>query len=120
MAYGLARSDVFGTRLRAMARLGPLTVPVIIVAIGLFYLCARLTLVNTMTGIVPAHVVLAIPFVMGTTSPAPAQFGLNLGKAARNLGATETEAFLTVTLPQFRPAVMSGRSSPSSPRSARW
>jgi len=91
-----------------MARLGPLIVPVIIVAIGLFYLCARLTLVSTMTGIVPAHTVLAIPFVMGTTSPAPAQFGLNLGKAARNLGATETQALLTVTLPQIRPAVMSG------------
>lgn len=91
-----------------MARLGPLIVPVIIVAIGLFYLCARLTLVNTMTGFVLAHVVLAIAFVVGTTSSALAQVGLNLGKAARNLGATEAQALLTITLPQIRPAVMSG------------
>ncbi|EEX12317.1 spermidine/putrescine ABC transporter, permease protein [Citreicella sp. SE45] len=90
-----------------MARLGPLIVPVIIVAIGHFHLYARLTLVNTMTGIVLAHVVLAIPFVVGTTSPAPGQFDLNLGKAARNLGATKAQALLTVTLPQIRPAVMS-------------
>lgn len=107
-AYGLARSDVFGTRLCVMALLSPLIVPVIIVAIGLFYLYARLNLVNTMTGIVLAHVVLAIPFVVVTTSSALAQFDLNLEKAARNLGATEAQAFLTITLPQIRPAVMSG------------
>ncbi|NIY96525.1 ABC transporter permease subunit [Salipiger sp. HF18] len=65
-------------------------------------------------------VVLAILFVVGTTSPAPAPFGLNLEKAARNLGVTEAQAFLTVTLPQIRPAVISGRSSPSSPRSTVW
>lgn len=91
-----------------MALLGPLIVPVIIVAIGLFYLCARLNLENTMTGIVLAHVVLTIPFVVGTTSSAPAQVDLNIGKAARNLGATGAQTFLTIALPQIRPALMPG------------
>jgi putative spermidine/putrescine transport system permease protein len=53
-------------------------------------------------------VVLAIPFVMVTTSSALAQVDLNLGKAARNLGATGAQAFRTIALPQIRPAVMSG------------
>ncbi|MCA0848638.1 ABC transporter permease [Salipiger thiooxidans] len=53
-------------------------------------------------------VVLAIAFVVGTTSPALAQVNLNLGKAARNLGATGAQAFHTIALPQIRPAAMSG------------
>ena len=45
---------------------------------------------------------------MVTTSSALAQVDLNLGKAARNLGATGAQAFRTIALPQIRPAVMSG------------
>lgn len=91
-----------------MELLSPMIVPMIIVAIGLFHFYPRLNLVNTMTRIVLTHAVLAIPFVVGTTSPALARFDLSPGKAARNLGATGAQAFLTIALPQIRPAVMSG------------
>ncbi|MER5173795.1 ABC transporter permease [Thioclava kandeliae] len=107
-AYGLARTEIFGARFILLALLSPLVVPVIIIAIGLFYLYARLSLVNTMTGVVLAHTVLAIPFVIITTSSALAQFDVNLEKAARSLGASLLRSFLTVTLPQIGPAVMSG------------
>lgn len=82
-----------------MELLSPMIVPLIIVAIGLFHFYPRLNLVNTMTRIVLTHAVLAIPFVVRTTSPALARFDLSPGKAARNLGATGAQAFLTIALP---------------------
>ena len=45
----------------------PLMIPHIIVAVGVFFLFARIGLNNTLTGIILAHTMLAIPFVLITT-----------------------------------------------------
>ena len=107
-AWGLARSRLPAARLLVLAVISPLIVPVIITAIGLFYLYARLNLVHTMTGIVLAHTCLAIPFVFVTVSSALSNFDIGYERAARSLGASQLRAFMTVTLPQIAPAVMSG------------
>lgn len=107
-AYGLSRTQMTGGRIITLAIISPLIAPVIFIAIGLFYLYARLSLVNSMTGIVLAHVVLAIPFVVVTTSAALSQFDAGLERAARSIGASAPTAFFTVTLPQIRAGVMSG------------
>ena len=107
-AWGLARSRLPAARALVLAVISPLIVPVIITAIGLFYLYARLNLVHTMTGIVLAHTCLAIPFVFVTVSSALSHFDIGYERAARSLGASQLRAFMTVTLPQISPAVMSG------------
>lgn len=107
-AYGLHVSRSPAARFLRVLLIVPLIVPVIIVAIGVFYLYARLGLVNTLTGLVLAHSVLAIPFVLVVVAAGLEGYDLNQEMVARSLGASRLKAFLTVTLPQIRPSVISG------------
>ncbi len=86
----------------------PLTVPVILTAIGIFYLYVRLDLVNTMLGLVLAHTMLAIPFVVILVLSRLQSFDLNQVRVAESLGARPTRAFFLVVLPQVRFAVIAG------------
>ncbi|QDL90539.1 ABC transporter permease [Paroceanicella profunda] len=107
-AYGLNQSGLRGARLVSLMLISPLIVPVIILAIGVFYLYARVDLVNTVTGLVLAHAALALPFVVVTTTSGLQQFDPAQERAARSLGASRWVAFRTVTLPQLRGPVISG------------
>lgn len=107
-AYGIAR--VHGT-LSAMSRgvfMLPMLVPLILVAIGCFFVYAKVGLNNTTTGLVMAHTVLALPFVVIAVSSGLASYDMNQERVAQSLGASRPWAFLTVTLPQIKLSVMSG------------
>jgi putative spermidine/putrescine transport system permease protein len=101
-AYGLFVSRLRGVGVAVAALLTPIIVPVILVGIGVFYAYVRLKLVNTLTGIVLAHTMLALPlFVMVVTSSLKS-YDMNQEMVARSLGASRPMAFLLVTLPQIR------------------
>jgi putative spermidine/putrescine transport system permease protein len=68
----------------------------------------QLKLVNTLAGIVFAHSVLAIPLVLLIVTSALKSYDMNQEMAARSLGASRLRAFLSVTLPQIRFAVVTG------------
>lgn len=105
-AYGLQQhSSKLASFIRG-ALMAPMIAPVIVVAIGIFYLYAQLGLVNTLLGLVLAHSVLAVPFVLLTMTSGLDQFDPNQEKVARTLGATRFTAFRTVTFPQIRPFVL--------------
>jgi len=96
---------------RALVRLivlAPLVVPVIIVAIAVYGLYARLKMVGTLHGLVLAHTVLALPFVVVVVSATLHGFDETLELAAQNLGANRWQTFRLVTLPLIRPGVVSG------------
>lgn len=95
-------------RLAMIIVLLPMLVPTILIAIGIFYVYIRLGLVNSMLGIVMAHSMLAVPFVVITVLSGLQSFDPNLEQAARSLGASRLSAFWRVTLPQIRPSVISG------------
>jgi putative spermidine/putrescine transport system permease protein len=86
----------------------PLAVPVVIVAVAIFYYFAALALVGTYLGLVLAHTVLALPFVVVTVSATLQGFDPNLSRAAASLGAAPARAFRTVTLPIIAPGVVAG------------
>src|SRR5262249_21917780 len=93
------------TRLTEMAYallMIPLMIPHIIVAVGVFFLFARANLNNTLTGIILAHTMLAIPFVLITTLSGLQGFDMNQERAARSLGVDRLTAFLKVTAPQIK------------------
>lgn len=107
-AYGLHASGARWARAVQMALIAPLVAPVVIVAVGVFYLYVQLGMLNTTLGLVLAHSVLALPFVLVTASAGLAGADMDLERAARSLGASRATAFLTVTLPQIRGSVISG------------
>jgi len=94
-------------RLHAVLLL-PLMVPSIIVAIGIYFVYARVNLVGTVAGLVLGHVMHAIPFVVITALAGLRQSDMSLEQAARSLGCNRLRAFLKVTLPNIKPSVISG------------
>lgn len=107
-AYGLHTSGNRWARSLQVFLLMPLLVPIIIIAIGVFYLYAKINMLNTIFGMVCAHTVMAIPFVMVTVTSGLKQYDMSLEKAARSLGASRLRSFFDVTFPQIRPSVLSG------------
>ena len=89
----------------------PLVIPAILIAIGIFLFYAQFGLNNTLTGIVLAHSVLAIPLVVITVASSLKSYDMNQEMVARSLGASRPWAFLTVTLPQIRISVDLGRAA---------
>ena len=107
-AYGLHFSNSKWARIMRMALIMPLIIPIIIIAVGAFYLYVQIGLVNTTAGLVLAHSVLAMPFVLVTVNAGLQQFDRSQEMVARSLGASRLKAFLTVTLPQIRNSVIAG------------
>lgn len=88
--------------------LSPLIVPVIVVAVGIYYSFSRYGLVGTPIAIVLAHTCLAVPFVVTSVSASLAGIDPRLEQAALSLGATPSGTFWQVTLPLIRPGVLVG------------
>jgi putative spermidine/putrescine transport system permease protein len=107
-AYGLFVSRLRWAGLIFALLVTPMIVPIILVAIAVFYAYVQLKLVNSLAGIVVAHSVLAIPLVLLIVTSALKSYDMNQEMAARSLGASRLRAFLTVTLPQIRFAVVTG------------
>lgn len=107
-AYGLFACGFRWGRFVFMLLILPMMVPVILVGIAVFYIYVKLNLVNTLLGLVLAHSILALPLVLIVAVAGLKNFDMNQERVARSLGASRTRAFLTITLPQIRFAVISG------------
>lgn len=88
--------------------LSPLIVPVIVVAIGIYYAFSRYGLVGSPFGMVLAHTCLAVPFVVTSVAASLAGIDPRLEQAALSLGATPVATFFQVTFPLIRPGVIVG------------
>jgi putative spermidine/putrescine transport system permease protein len=86
--------------------ISPMIVPGVVVALGLFLFYSPLGLAGTLTGIVIAHTILGIPFVVITLSAALLGFDSNLIRAAANLGAAPLTAYRRIMLPLLLPALI--------------
>lgn len=107
-SYGLYKSTSFFNSVIRGVLILPMMVPLIFVAIGVFFVFAKLGMNNTLTGLILAHTTLAIPFVMIAVANGLKGFDVNQERAARSLGASPARAFFTVTLPQIKVSVFSG------------
>lgn len=105
-AYGLFVSALRWARAAMLLLLTPIMVPVILVAIGVFYVYVKLKLLNTLAGLVLADSMLAIPLVLLVVTAALRSYDMGQEMVARSLGASRWRAFLLVTLPQIRFAVL--------------
>ncbi len=107
-AYGLHLGGFRATGMLRMLVLAPLLVPVILSAVGIFYVFAMLGLNNTLFGLVIAHAMLSLPFVVVSVSAGLRSYDMAQERVARSLGAAWPRAFWAITLPQIRLPVMSG------------
>lgn len=93
--------------LRAMMLL-PLIIPPVIYAVGLYRYFANIGLLDTFTGVILAHAVTGIPYVIITVSASLSSFDSRLESAALGLGASYRQTLRHVIIPKIAPGIFSG------------
>src|SRR5450631_2638067 len=86
----------------------PLVVPIIITAVGIFFVYAKIGLVATMSGLVLANVMLGLPYVITSVVAGLQSFDPAQEMVARSLGMSRLRSFFAVTLPQIKASVLTG------------
>jgi putative spermidine/putrescine transport system permease protein len=107
-AIGCWRISRRATELIRALMLLPIIIPSIVYAVGLYRYFAKLDLLDTLAGVVLAHGVTGIPYVVITVSTALASFDPRLEQAARGMGASLWQTLRWVILPRIAPGIMSG------------
>jgi putative spermidine/putrescine transport system permease protein len=107
-AIGLVRGRYPGGGLLNGLVLSPLIVPIVVTAIGMYLVFVDWGLTGTFVGLVIAHTVLGLPFVVIIVSASLQLMDPNLELAAQSLGANPVRAFFRVTLPLISPGVATG------------
>ena len=107
-ALGLSRLSRTTARIVFWIILLPLTVPSIILAVAFYSSFARVGIIGTKFGVIVAHTVLTLPFVVINVSAVIQKIDWRIVDAARSLGANPAQAFLKVTLPSIFPGVIAG------------
>ncbi len=107
LAFSLVRGKFPGRWLVDRIALAPLIVPTIIVSVAVYGLFAKLKLIGEWYGLVIAHTVLALPFVVLVMSAGLRDFDRALEQAAEGLGASRARTLLKITLPLLRPSLVS-------------
>jgi putative spermidine/putrescine transport system permease protein len=107
-SFALVRGDLKAKGLIYGIILSPMIIPVIVIAVGTYYFFARVHLVGTRVGLILAHTVLAIPFVVVNVTATLQGFDVTLERAALSLGANRLVTFMRVTFPLIKPGMISG------------
>lgn len=82
--------------------LAPMIVPRIVIAVGMFYLFARIGLVASNAGLVIGHTVLSLPFTVVTIGAILKTYDMRLDQAASTLGANRVRTLIHITLPVIK------------------
>lgn len=107
-AMGLRRNLVpFSGLLRSIFLL-PMVVPAVVLGVGMQILYARMGLASSYLGVIIAHSVLCVPFVLVNVAGSLASIDPALERAASSLGAPPAKVFRDVTLPLAMPGILTG------------
>ena len=104
-AIGIVRGRFPGRQLLEIFLISPMVVPIVVLALGLFFLFSATHLLNRWPALVLGHTVVAMPIVVilvraGLRTADPA-----MELAARSLGASFLRALWYVTLPTIRESI---------------
>ena len=101
-AFALAKSSSRWAGLIYGYFLAPMIVPRIVIAVGMFYLFARIGLVASNAGLVIGHTVLSLPFTVVTIGAILKTYDMRLDQAASILGANRVRTLIHITLPVIK------------------
>jgi putative spermidine/putrescine transport system permease protein len=104
-AIGLVRGRLRFTGALELFLVSPMVVPVIVMAVGLYFLMAPLRLTGGAAALVLAHTIVATPVVIVIVAAALRLSDGSLELAARSLGASWWRTLRHVTVPQVAPAI---------------
>jgi putative spermidine/putrescine transport system permease protein len=103
-AYALVRGRFPGRSLLEANFMAPIIVPPIITAVALFIFFARLGILGTFYGLVLAHTILVIPYVVIIMQVAIRAFDVRIEQVAATLGASQLQILGKIVLPNLIPS----------------
>ncbi|MFF0921343.1 ABC transporter permease [Rhizobium leguminosarum] len=107
-AVGLARGNFPGKAALTSAFLSPLIVPPVVIGFGLLLFLSKAGITNGMARLLLGHVIVTLPYCIRTSLASLLGSDQRLTEAAMVLGATERQAFWSITLPLMRTGVVTG------------
>ena len=107
-ALGLSRADLPFRKSIMAILLSPMIVPIVITSASLYFFFSGLGLSNTYLGIIAAHTLLGVPFVVITVTATLSNYDRALTRAAASLGAGPITNFRRIMLPLIFPGMASG------------
>jgi putative spermidine/putrescine transport system permease protein len=107
-AIGLWKISSRASEAVRMFLLLPMIVPPIVSALAFYKVWADLRMLDSYVGLVIAHAVLTVPYVVVTVSASLSTLGRTIELAARNLGANTWQTLWHVILPSIRTGIASG------------
>ena len=107
-ALAIARGGMPGARFLGGLFLAPLMLPAILTGLALFQVLLALGIGRPTWALVIGHTIVAVPYVIRTTTAVLADFDRRIEEAAAVLGASPSRVFFEVTLPIIRPGVIAG------------
>ena len=105
-AWGLARHRVPGRRLVEGLLMLPLAVSYLVIGVGLLVAFSALDVSKSLWAVGVGHVVLNLPLAFVVVYGQFDRDQVRLEQAARDLGASELQVFLRVTVPLLRTAIV--------------
>jgi putative spermidine/putrescine transport system permease protein len=105
-AYGLTRGNFFGRRGFELNFAVPMVIPHIVSAVALYIAFARAGLLGSLAGLILAHTVLAVPYVVLVVSVALNSLDRHIEQMAFSLGASWPTVLLRVIAPNLAPSLI--------------
>ncbi|RQH00091.1 ABC transporter permease [Natrarchaeobius oligotrophus] len=113
-AFGIVRYDFkYSTTLQTIL-ISPLVFPWLLIGLGILLLVSR---IQSTFGIIiessfwilfMGHLAFSVPYAIRTIGASLENYNHSLDEAARDLGATELQTYLKITLPIIKPGIISG------------
>jgi putative spermidine/putrescine transport system permease protein len=107
-ALALARRETRASDAVVAVLLSPLSVPLIVLGFALLFYLSRARLGTSFLGLLIAHTVVGLPYIVRTVIAVYRTVGRELEEAARMLSATRWQTLRHVTLPLIRPGLVGG------------
>ncbi len=95
-----------GKRFFHLLFLSPMIIPLIVTAFSIYGVFAHFGLIGSLLGLVIAHTIIGVPYVILVITANLYRFDTSLELAARNLGANGLKTFIYVTLPLIKPGII--------------
>jgi putative spermidine/putrescine transport system permease protein len=106
-AWGLSKMTRFAELIRG-ASLAPVIIPPVILGVGMYTVFLQWDLTGSIMGLILAHTVLALPFVIVSVTASFAQLDPVYERAAMSLGANGFQRLVRIVVPMVAPGVVAG------------
>lgn len=107
-AVGLDRATFPGKGVIMAAFLSPLIVPAVVTGFALLLFLSKIGVVDGFPRLLAGHIIITLPYALRATLASLVGRDKRLTEAALILGATEAQAFRSVTLPLIRTGIVTG------------